>query len=634
MSSSRILIVIAALTGYALLAALSSADSDRGNSDEIIRSHAIAIHGEPKYPKDFTHFDYTSDQAVKGGSLKLYNIGSFDSLNNLIPKGKAASRVQLIYNTITGNSGDEPYTQYGQLAHTIEYPQDRSWIIFHLRPQAQFHDGWPITADDVVFTFNLLVAKGHPIFQFMFGDVESVVAIDKYRVKFSFSNTDNRELPLAVGGIPVLPKHYWEGREFDKSTLEIPLGSGPYKIKSVDPGRNITYERVPDYWGKDLAINKYLDNFDTISIDYYRDDNVALEALKSGDYDFRRESNSKNWATAYDIPAIDNSTLIKREIEFKSNSGIQAFIFNTRRPLFQDRAVRKAINYAFDFEWSNKALFYQAYKRCYSFFSNSEFAATGLPTGRELEILAPYRDQLPESVFDEVYQPPVSDGSGHNRANLRTAKKLLKNAGYTVVDNQLITPDGQLFEFEILLVAPAFERIVNPFVKNLNRLGIKVFTRLVDRSQYINRARSFDFDMLVQLIAQSESPGNEQWDQWGSRAADTAGSQNLVGIKHPVVDQLIQKIVDAPSREELVHRVRALDRVLLHHHYVVPQWYISSHRLVYWDKFGMPATIPTFDPYFDKGIRTWWYDHNKAERLPDVFNQESSTATKTRITTQ
>ena len=609
-----------------IIATISFAATENSDKQEIIRSHAIAMHGEPKYAKDFSHFDYTSDKAIKGGSLKLHSIGSFDSLNHLIPKGNSADNIELIYDTITKAAADEPFTQYGLLAHTIEYPRDRSWVIFHLRPTARFHDGKPITADDVVFTFNLLVSKGHPIFRFMYADVESVAAIDKHRVKFSFSNTNNKELPLIVGGIPVLPKHYWseEGREFDKSALEIPLGSGPYKVKSIDAGRKITYEREKNYWGKELAVNKYLYNFDTVSIDYYRDGNVALEALKSGEYDFRLENNSKSWATAYNIPAVNNGALIRKEVKHSANTGIQAFIFNTRRPLFKDMAARKAINYAFDFEWSNNALFYQSYKRCYSFFSNSEFAATGLPAGRELEILDAYRDQLPASVFTEVYQPPVTDGSGHNRGNLRIAKKLLEDAGYQVVNNQLMTPDGQPFTFELLLVSPAFERIVNPFVKNLSRLGITVFTRLVDTSQYINRIRSFDFDMLVQSIGQSESPGNEQWSYWGSDAADTQGSQNLIGIKNPIVDQLIKLVVDAPSRKELVYRVKALDRVLLHHHYMVPQWYKSSSHLAYWDKFGMPAITPAFDRSFSTGIMSWWYDPEKAGQLNNIYEQPSS----------
>ena len=609
-----------------IIATISFAATENNDEQEIIRTHAIAMHGEPKYPKDFSHFDYTSDEAVKGGSLKLHSVGSFDSLNHLIPKGNPADNIGLIYDTITKAAADEPFTQYGLLAHTIEYPKDRSWVIFHLRPTARFHDGKPITADDVVFTFNLLVSKGHPIFRFMYADVDSVIAIDKQRVKFSFSNNENKELPLIVGGIPILPKHYWieEGHEFDKSALEIPLGSGPYKVKSIDAGRKITYEREKNYWGSNLAVNKYLYNFDTVSIDYYRDGNVALEALKSGEYDFRLENNSKSWATAYNIPAINNGSLIRKEVKHSANTGIQAFIFNTRRPLFKNMAARKAINYAFDFEWSNNALFYQAYKRCYSFFSNSEFAATELPTGRELEILEGYRDQLPTSVFTEAYQLPVTDGSGHNRSNLRIAKKLLEDAGYKVVNNQLMTPDGQPFTFELLLVSPAFERIVNPFVKNLSRLGITVFTRLVDTSQYINRIRSFDFDMLVQSIGQSESPGNEQWSYWGSDAADTQGSQNLIGIKNPIIDQLIKLVVDAPSRKELVYRVKALDRILLHHHYVVPQWYKSSTRLAYWDKFGMPVITPAFDRSFSTGIMSWWYDREKAGRLNNIYDQQSS----------
>ncbi|MGH1440661.1 MAG: extracellular solute-binding protein [Cellvibrionaceae bacterium] len=592
---------------------------------KTIKSHAIAMHGEPKYSKNFSHFSYTSPKAKKGGNIRLYGFGTFDSLNEFIAKGNPADNLELLYDSLTKQAMDEPFTQYGLVAHTIEYPEDRSWVIFHLRSQAKFHDGKNITADDVVFSFNLLIEKGNPAYKFFYADVEKVEAINANKVKFSFRNTQNRELALSVGQLPIFPQHFWQDKEFDKSSLETPLGSGPYRIQKVDPGRKITYERVKEYWGKDLAINRYLYNFDHISIDYYRDMSVAVEALKADEYDYRWENSSKFWATAYDIPAVKKGDLITRELAHKANSGIQAFVFNLRKPLFQDIELRKAISYAFDFEWSNKTLFYGAYDRSNSYFSNSDFAATDLPNTKELALLEPYREQLPESVFTQVYQPPKSDGKNRNRTNLRKAKKLLDNAGYKVIDNQLYNSKKQAIQFEILLVSPGFERIVNPFIKGLSRLGITANIRLVDTSQYINRSRSFDFDMLVKVFQQSESPGNEQRNLWGSEAAKTQGSQNIIGIQNPVIDSLVANIVNARAREDLVIATRALDRVLLHNHYVIPQWFKASNRIAYWDRFGIPEIVPIYDRYYRTGIYTWWYDKNKADNIKQVAKGEDQT---------
>jgi microcin C transport system substrate-binding protein len=580
-----------------------------------IKSHALAIHGEPKYPADFIRFDYTSANAKKGGVLRLSGRGAFDSLNEYIAKGNPADNLAIIYDTLMVASADEPFTQYGLLADQVEYPEDRSWVIFHLRTEAYFSDGHPISAEDVVFSFNLLLDKGNPIYGFYYQDVESVEALDTHRVKFSFKVSNNRELPLIVGELPVLPKHFWEDKEFDKSSLEIPLGSGPYKIKSVDAGRNITYERNTNYWGINLPVNNGLYNFDIISIDYYRDGNIAIEALKANEYDFRWENSSKSWATAYDIPAIERGQLIQKEIKNKANKGMQAFVFNLRKPMFQDVALRKAISYAFDFEWSNEALFYNIYDRAYSFYSNSDLAATGLPSQYELNLLAPYKDQLPKAVFTEAYKLPKSDGSGHNRPNLRKAKAILDNAGYEVKKNQLYSADGIKINFEILLVSSGFERIVNPFIQNLKKLGIYVDVRLVDSSQYINRKRNFDFDMIVHVFVQSESPGAEQNNFWGSQSAAVEGSGNLVGIKNPAIDGLIKNVVAAGSREQLIVATRALDRVLLHNYYAIPQWYSSSSRIVFWNKFNFPAISPIYDKFYTKAIFSWWYDSEKAAQL-------------------
>lgn len=593
----------------------SAVSAELISDNNIVKTHAVAMHGEPKYSASFERFEYTSPEARKGGKIRLFNIGTFDSLNAFISKGTPASNTELIYDSLTVPAMDEPFTQYGLLAHTIEYPEDRSWVIFHMRPEAYFHDGKAITADDVVYTFNLLMEKASPAYRFFYADVKHVEALDKHKVKYTFGGSDNRELVLSVGSLPVVPQHFWKDKAFDKSSLEIPLGSGPYRIEKVDPGRSIRYQRVDTYWAKDLAVNKHIYNFDQISIDYYRDNNVAVEALKAGEYDFRRENSSKFWATSYAIPAVKEGKLIQREISHNANSGIQAFAFNLRKPIFQDIELRKAISYAFDFEWSNKTLFYKAYERSYSFFTNSEFAATGLPGEEELELLMPYKSQLPESVFTKEYALPVTDGSGRNRPNLRIAKKILDNAGYKVVDNVLYNAQGQPIRFEILLRSPGFERIVNPFIKNLSRLGIIARIRLVDTSQYVNRNRSFSFDMLVNVFSQSESPGNEQRNFWGTDAANTEGSNNLIGIKNPVVDRLIENVVSAESRDDLVIATRALDRVLLHNYYVIPQWYKSANRVAYWNKFGIPSVAPAYDRYYSNGIYTWWYDEEKAKEL-------------------
>ncbi len=573
------------------------------------------MHGEYKYPADFSRFDYTSEKAVKGGLLRLSGLGTFDSLNGFIAKGNAADNLSLLYDTLTASAADEPFTQYGLIAKTIEYPKDRSWVIFHLRENAYFHDGHPIEAEDVAFSYQLLTEKGSPAYKFYYADVDKVEVLDKHRVKFTFKPTQNLELPLIAGQLPILPKHFWQDKAFDKTSLEMPLGSGPYRISKVDAGRNITYQRDANYWARDLPVNKGLYNFDRISIDYYRDGNVAIEALKADEYDYRWENSSKFWATAYDIPSVANKQLIRKEVAHQANSGMQAFVFNLRKPIFQDIELRKALAYGFDFEWSNQTLFYNVYQRADSFFSNSELAASQLPDKKELALLAPFKDQLPPSVFTQVYTPPITDGSGRNRKGLRAAKKLLDDAGYYVKDNQLYNNKNQAIKFEILLVSPAFERIINPFIKNISKLGVKATIRLVDTSQFINRRRSFDFDMIVNVFGQSESPGNEQFNLWGSEAADIQGSNNLIGIKNPVVDKLVGNIVNASNRQELVIASRALDRVLLSQHYVIPQWYKAASNRVYWDRFGIPDTPPAYDRYYNTGIFTWWYDSEKAKRL-------------------
>lgn len=586
-----------------LLIASVSANASSPES-KTAPAYGIAMHGDLQYPADFSHFGYVNPNAPKGGEMRLAAVGSFDSLNPFILKGSAATGLSLTYDTLMTQSADEPFSEYGLVAESVEMPEDRSWVIFNLRPEARFHDGSPVTADDLVFTVEALQTKGHPFYRAYYGAIERVEKLGPRRVKFHFSGGENRELPLIVGQMPLLSKAWWQQHDFSKTSLTPFLGSGPYKVGKVDPGRSISYQRVPDYWARDLPVNKGRYNFDTIRYDYYRDATVALQALKGGEYDFREENISKNWATAYDFPALRDGRFKKEEIANENPSGMQAFLFNTRRPIFANPGVREALAYAFDFEWSNKNLFYGAYKRTRSYFANSELASSGLPSGQELAILEPFRDQLPAEVFDSEFAVPVSDGSGNIRGNLRMAVKLLKQAGWTVKAGKRIDPaTGKQARFEILLVSPAFERVVLPFVRNLKRLGIEVSVRTVDSSQYQNRIENFDFDMIVASIGQSLSPGNEQRDFWHSAGADNPGSRNLAGIKDPVVDALVEQVIAAPDRDTLVAASRALDRVLLWGHYVIPQWHLQSYRVAYWDKFARPARSPK---YSLGAIDTWW----------------------------
>ena len=566
--------------------------------------HAVTLYDEaPKYPADFTHFDYVNPDAPKGGTLRLSGFGGFDSLNPYISRGTSAEQLGLIYDTLTFHSLDEPFTEYGLVAESIEKAEDGSWVRFKLRPEARFHDGAAITADDVVFTFNTLIEQGAPFYRAYYGDVDSVVADDPHSVTFHFKHSGNRELPLVLGQLPVLPKHYWEGRDFSKGSLEAPLGSGPYQIGQVRPGRSVSFERVKDYWAKDLPVQRGFYNFDRIVVDYYRDGNVTLEAFKAGNFDFRLESSAKNWATAYTGPMFDNGSVVKEMIEHHRPAGMQGFLYNTRRPVFSDPRVRQALAYAFDFEWANKNLFYDQYSRTKSYFENSELASSGLPTGRELEILEPFRDQLSESVFTEPYQPPTTDGPEGLRRNLKTALDLLRSAGYEIREGKMVKAGtGEPLAFEILLFQKTFERVVLPFKNNLARLGIDMTVRTVDSNQYVQRLRNFDFDMIVQTLGQSDSPGNEQRDYWYSSSADMHGSRNYMGVRDPVVDQLVDLVIQAPDRQELVYRVRALDRVLLHGYYAIPQWHLGKDRVAYWNHLVRPSVTPK------QGIdlNNWW----------------------------
>ncbi|MGA0381938.1 MAG: extracellular solute-binding protein [Arenicellales bacterium] len=564
----------------------------------------------PRYGPDFNHFDYANPDAPKGGTLRLGAQGSFDSFHPFIPKGNAVSTGAV--ETLLVTSADEPFTGYGLLAKSMEWPKDRSWVIFELRPEARWHDGTPVTAEDVAWSFEILVSKGSPQYRFYYGSVDKATVLDPLRIRFDFNETNNRELPLIVGQLPVLPKHYWATRDFSATTLDPPLGSGPYQITGYEAGRFTVQSRVADYWGVDLAVRRGLGNFDTIRTDFFRDATPIRLALKAGDIDFRSENQAKAWAEEYDVTVVKKGLLKKELVPHQMPTGMQAFAMNTRRNLFSDRRVREALGLAFDFEWTNRNLFNGQYTRTTSFFSNSDLAATGLPEGEEKTILESLIGKISPSVLGQAYLPPETDGSGYLRENLKRASALLSDAGWIVKDLKRVnTKTGEPFQFEILLVTPAFERIALPYIRNLQRLGIEAKVRLVDESQYINRFRQFDFDMLVWVWGQSETPGNEQMEYWSQAAADSPGSRNLAGIKDPVVDELIDLMLRSETREQLNARTRALDRVLRSGHYVVPHWHIRADRVLYWDKFGIPD-IPV-----RSGVMTdrWWFDPAKASAL-------------------
>lgn len=601
-------------TATATLLLTASLATGAALAAEAVKDHGIAMHGDLKYPANFRNFDYVNPAAPKGGDVRLAATGSYDSFNGFIIKGQPAISLGLIYDSLMMNSLDEPFSEYCLLCETVEVPQDRSWVAFTLRANARWHDGKPITVEDVIWTFNTLREKGDPFYRYYYASVEKVEKTGDRSVKFTFVRGENRELPLIIGQLPVLPKHYWADKNFEATTLEPPLGSGAYRIDSFEPGRSITYVRVSDYWGARLAVNVGSSNFDKVRYDYYRDSTVAIEAFKSGAVDYRDENSSRHWATSYNIPAVRDGRLKKEEIPHKRSAGMQGFVFNMRREIFKDPMVRQALAYGFDFEWSNKTLFYGQYARSRSFFQNSELAANGLPQGREREILAGFADRLPPEIFTRTYTPPVTDGSGNNREQLRYALTQLRQAGWdinTETRKLTHTETGKVMEFEVLLVSPLFERVVLPFKKNLVRLGIEVKVRTVDPAQYQERLNNYDYDMIVWTWGQSMSPGNEQRNFWGSESADRKGSRNFSGIKDPVIDELIELVIAAPTREELVQRIRALDRVLQWSHIVIPHWHGPYDRVLSWDKFSRPSVIP------DRGtsLFTWWVDPVKERNL-------------------
>lgn len=594
--------------GFATLTADASAELQRPEGAMT----SMTMHGNPKYPDGFKHYDYVNPDAPKGGDLRMSAMGTFDSLNQFIERGTSVAGTGYVFDTLMAHSYDEPFTMYPLLARYVERAPDNSSITFHLNPNAHFHDGHPVTAEDVVFSLNILREKGAPFYRAYYGDIEKAEALSRYSVRFVFKHNQNRELPLIISQLTVLPKHHWDKEEnnFDAANMTLPLGSGPYKIRSVDSGRSIVYERVEDYWARDLPVNKGRYNFDNIQFDYFRDENVALQAMKAGKYNIRFEYSALNWATAYDIPATRSGDLKLESIRTLSPQGMQGFAFNTRREIFQDPKVRRALQAALDFEWLNNNLFFGSYYRTTSYFANSTMEATGIPEGDELALLEPFREQLPEQLFSEPYTLPAYDGSGQIRSQIRDSLRLLSEAGWTLEGGVLKNKQGEPFKFEILLMQSSMERVALPFKKNLEQLGIDASIRVVDASQYVNRMRSFDFDMTVVRYGQSSSPGNEQRDFWGSEAADAPGTRNYMGIKNPVVDSLTETLINAQSREDLETAAKALDRVLLWGEYIIPQWYYPNVRVAYWQPLEHPFK-PSQDgseapQLYNFDLDSWW----------------------------
>lgn len=593
----------------ALLAALSLAIAP-AVADEA--RHGISAFGDLKYPADFAHFDYVNPDAPKGGRLSMIGTAgliTFDSFNGFILKGDPAQGLGYLFDTLMTRAYDEPDAMYGLIAKSAEVAADGKSVVFHLRPEAKFADGSPVTAEDVVFSFDTIKDKGHPSLRFPIRDVVKAEALDPHTVRYTFQGDLTRDLPLFVAELPVLSKAFYTKHPFDQTSLDAPLGSGPYEIADFKPGRYVTYKRRPDYWAKDLNVNRGRFNFDELRYEYYRDRNIELEGLFSGNFDLREEFTSLNWATSYNVPAVKQGRLVRETLPDDRPSGAQGFFINTRRDKFKDPRVREALDLAFDFEWSNKNLFFGLYERTHSFFQNSDMMAVGPPSEAELKLLEPYREQLPPDVFGDPYVPPVTDASGRNRDNLRRAKELLVAAGYK---GDQEPGEGKVLDVEILIFSPSFERIINPYIANLKKIGVNATLRKVDPAQYERRREAFDFDMTTVRYALRLTPGPELQNYWSSRAADTPGSFNLSGIKDPVVDALIDKVIEAKSRTELATATRALDRVLRAGHYWVPHWYKAAHHLAYWNKFSRPEVKPKFD----RGvITTWWYDAEKAAAL-------------------
>lgn len=604
-----------------LLAAALSLASPAYAQDAPAWRHGLSLLGDVKYPADFKHFDYVNPDAPKGGTVRLGAFGTFDSFNGFIPRGAEAAGLGLLYDTLMTESLDEPSTEYGLLAEAVRFPPDFSSVTFRLRPEARWNDGQPVTVEDVIWSFETL-KRINPLLSRYYHDVVKAEATAEREVTFTFSGPGNRELPQIVGQLQVLPKHWWEGtdasgkkRNIEEGSLEKPLGSGPYRIKDFAPGRWIAYERAPDYWGAKLPVQIGVNNFDEMRWDYFRDTTVLLEAFKGDQFDYREENSAKSWATGYQFPAVTQRRVVLETFKDSQSGRMQGYAFNIRRDRFKDPRVRRAFNLAFDFEEINRTIMFGQYVRIDSYFFGTELASKGLPEGREKEILESVKDKIPPEVFTTPYTNPVGGSPEAVRANLRQAIELLRDAGWSVKRDKggppVLTNDkGEPFTVEFIYRDPSAERILSFYVPALQKLGVQVTQRLLDDSQYVNRIRAFDFDVVTMGWGQSLSPGNEQRDQWGSQAADAPGSQNVVGIKDAGVDALIDRIIYAKDRDELTAATHALDRVLLAENYVVPQFTSLEDRTARWDRFSRPATLPPRGSLFPT---VWWWDAEKAK---------------------
>ncbi len=586
-----------------------------GSTSASEPKHGLSAFGDLAYPPDFSHFAYANPDAPKGGTFSLVGWGgvtTFNSLNNYILKGDAAQGLELLFDTLMTRAADEPDAVYGLVAKSAEVADDGMSVTFYLRPEARFSDGSPLTADDVVFSFETLKEKGHPIYHQTLRDVVKAEALDPHTVRYTFKGDLVRDLPLTVAELPIFSKAYYSTKKFDETTLEPPLGSGPYLIDNFAQGRTIVYRRNPDYWGRDLPVNKGRWNFDKIRFEYFRDRTAGMEAFKAGTYDFREEFTSKVWATEYDFPAIRDGRVKKEVLPDETPSGTQGFFINTRRDKFKDPRVREALDLAFDFEWTNRNMFYGLYDRTQSFFENSPMKAEGKPSAAERTLMEGLGVPVPEAALGPAYLPPVSDGSGQDRNILLQAGKLLDEAGWTVKNGIRVNDKGEPLKVEVLIFEPVMERVVAPYIKNLKLLGIDARIRNVDPAQYQQRLKGFDFDITTQRYSMRNTPGVELRSYFGSQAADLDGSLNLAGIKDPAVDALIERVVVAKTREDMTTAAKALDRVLRAGHYWVPHWYKGSNTVAYWDKFSRPETKPKYD----RGILdTWWFDKAKAANL-------------------
>ncbi|PRB48558.1 ABC transporter substrate-binding protein [Pseudomonas sp. MYb2] len=592
-------------------------------SATITESHGYAQFGTLKYPARFTHFDWVNPQAPKGGTLRVMAFGTFDTVNPYTFKGTSpvttANFLQYGINELneplmvgTGQyspSGDEPASSYGLIAQSVEYSEDRSWVVFNLRPEARFHDGTPITAYDVAFSYRTLLKDGHPLYRTALQEVLRVDILNKQRIRFVLKRSGNPLLILRLGELPVLPQHYWKDRDFKATTFEPPLGSGPYRITSVTPGRQLIFERVKDYWGKDLPVNRGKYNFDRMEVEFYRDSDVAFEAFKAGEFDIYIEHQAKNWANGYNFPAIRRGDVIKAQIPHQIPTQSQGLFMNTRRATFADVKTREALGLMFDFEWTNRALFSDAYKRTTSYYPNSEFTTSGLPVGGEWLMLKPYKEQLPAKLFTEPFTLPKTDGRGIPRETMRKALALLAEAGWKLNGQRLQNAEGQPLRFELLLVNPNLERLYQPYIENLNSIGIDARLRTVDRAQYKQRLDQFDFDMISMTLNQTLSPGLEQWQYFHSSQVNVKGSKNYAGIANPVVDHLLEQLLAARTRDEQVAAGKALDRVLLWQHYSIPNWYLNYHRLAYRNRLAFVTTPP-----FTLGLSAWWLKSSEKDR--------------------